>query len=249
VVDDSFRDALERLIDEANRGISHEDFVSGVNAGTMGFKCMYGEPRQFIRGAQLVLFNVYVVLYMVAPLVVTPLWAWHENNWWLLGGIIASGIGTVMAGALHRQKARQTSIAALLIFAFIGGWIFSGLHNYWTFYFGAVSWGMVLFMIAEEAQWDYALQSLLQNQGIFDAAVATKRIMIVRAGDQDESTPVNGDNSLAQDPLELPPAQSIQTDSFDLTCTSCGTSIRIGAETAGYTIKCKRCGSKMVPSR
>jgi len=34
-----------------------------------------------------VIFNFLAMLYMVAPLVIIPLWAYHVGNWWLLVGI------------------------------------------------------------------------------------------------------------------------------------------------------------------
>jgi hypothetical protein len=43
--------ALGADIAEANKNVTHADFVAGVQNRTLGFKCMFGEPYQFIRGA------------------------------------------------------------------------------------------------------------------------------------------------------------------------------------------------------
>jgi len=39
---------MQADIAEANKGVSHADFVAGVLSGTMGFKCVRGEPSQFL---------------------------------------------------------------------------------------------------------------------------------------------------------------------------------------------------------
>ncbi|HTG32756.1 MAG TPA: hypothetical protein VLB76_07465 [Thermoanaerobaculia bacterium] len=64
---DSFAKMLEDSIAQANAGVTHADFVAGVQSGTLGFRCMFGEPHRLVTGGRKVIFNVLVLLYMVAP--------------------------------------------------------------------------------------------------------------------------------------------------------------------------------------
>jgi len=43
---------MQQSIAEANEGITHGEFAAGAQSGTMGFKCMTGEPQQFISGVR-----------------------------------------------------------------------------------------------------------------------------------------------------------------------------------------------------
>jgi len=57
----------EDAVAKANQGVTHADFVAGVQNGTLGFKCMRGEPSSLVAGARKTIFNLMVLLYTVAP--------------------------------------------------------------------------------------------------------------------------------------------------------------------------------------
>ena len=177
---EAFSKMLRESIAEENQNITHADFVAGVQSGTMGFKCMVGQPNQLIRGACRTVFNILVLLYLAAPCVIVPLWAWHEHNWWLLFGIIVSAIGTRIAARLIFDPEKQTSFAAFLMMAFVASWIFAGFHSYYTFFALSALWGLMFFMIADNAEKEYALQSLVDDAELFNEAIADNKIMIVR---------------------------------------------------------------------
>ena len=164
---------------EANKGISHPEFVTGIKARAVGFRCVAGEPQQFIRGTPRKLFAILVVLYSVAPAVLVPLWAWHEHSWWLLFGILVSAMATGTGVSLVYNRQKRYSVAGFLIVASVGSWLTFGIHSYYTFFALCASWGLVLFMIANNAEREYALQSLIDNPEVFDHAVSSGRIMIV----------------------------------------------------------------------
>jgi hypothetical protein len=44
------------------RCLTHAEFAAGAQGGTIGFKCLLGEPQQFITGARKAIFNVFVLL-------------------------------------------------------------------------------------------------------------------------------------------------------------------------------------------
>ena len=174
-----FRASLEASVAEANRNISHAGFAAGAERNTMGFKCMVGEPAQFLSGARKTLFTICVLLYMVAPPIFVSLLAYHYHDWRLLIGIIISFFASY-AAANHLRIV--LTLFFLLLCLCIGVWIRVGfsIHEYISVYVFSAFWGYVLFKIAEETQNYYALRSLIENRDLFDAAIAQNRIMIVR---------------------------------------------------------------------
>jgi hypothetical protein len=181
-----FQAGLADSVAESNQGVTHADFVAGVQSGTMGFKCISGEPYQFIRGVRRTIFSVLVLLYMIAPAIAIPLWAWHEHDWWLLIGIIVSAIATRIGTRLIYNEKKQSSIGAILLIGLIISWVGFGIHSNWTFFVLAALWGLVLFMIADNAEKEYAMQSLVENPAVFEDAIAQNKIMIIRKDDENK---------------------------------------------------------------
>ena len=68
--------------------------------------------------------------------------------------------------------------------AFIASWIFEGFHSYPTFFTLSALWGLMFFMIADNAEKEYALQSLVKDPELFNEAVAQNRILIVHKYDE-----------------------------------------------------------------
>lgn len=163
---------------DVTNNITHAEFVTGVQNKTVGFKCLLGEPSQLIRGARKAMFNILAMLYMAAPLIIIPLWAYHVGNWWLLVGIAVSYAASFSA-------ANRSKIIFLFACLCVGFWIRSGfsVYQYITFYFFCALWGYTLFQMAEEAQTKYAMQSLIENPELFSEAIAQNKIMIVRRRD------------------------------------------------------------------
>ena len=158
----------------------------------MGFKCMVGEPYQFIRGARRTIFSILVLFYMIAPAIFVSLWSWHEHSWWLLLGIVVSAVGTrIGIGArLSYNQEKQYSISSLLLIASIVSWLCFGIHSYYTFFALSALWGLMFFMIADNAEEEYAMQSLIENPAVFDGAIAQNKIMVIRKDDENKCVPV-----------------------------------------------------------
>ena len=173
-----FQAALAADVVKANKSITHADFVAGVQNHTMGFKCMFGEPSQFIRGARRTIFNFMVVLYLIAPLLLIPFLAYHEHNWWLLIGIV---VASVIAPQIA-QIAKSFGGLLLLICAVL--WFTLGFHHTLTLLTVCALWGFMFFQIAESCQNEYAMQRLIEHPEIFEDAIARNRIMIIRKDDE-----------------------------------------------------------------
>jgi hypothetical protein len=166
---------LRQTIADANEGVTHQEFAAGAQSGTIGFKCMIGEPQQFLRGARKAIFNIFVILYTIAPLILISLWAYRERNGWLLLGIPISYAASYSAAA-------GSKLIFLFLALCIGVWLKLGFsfHQYITFFFFCALWGYLFFQLAESTQNEYALQSLIERADIFDQAIAEHRIMIIR---------------------------------------------------------------------
>ena len=136
---------------------------------------MVGEPQQFIAGARKAIFNLFVLLYTIVPLVFIPLWAYHERNPWLLIGVPVSYLASFSA-------ASHSKLIFLFLMLYVGVWLKTGFsfHQYITFFFFSALWGYFFFELAESTQTQYALYTLIERPDIFDRAVAEHRIMIVR---------------------------------------------------------------------
>ena len=171
-----FQVALGARVAKANQGITHAEFVVGVQSRKMGISCIVGSPSQFIRGTYRTVFNILAMSYMVAPATFIPIWAWHEQNWWLLIGIVVSFIGTIIAAQL--AEGAYSLAAILLIFLGIS-WFRCGVHNYYTFFPLCALCGLIFFMMADEAEKEFALQSLVKNPDVFEDAIARDAIMMV----------------------------------------------------------------------
>lgn len=171
-----FEAHLAAQIAAANSGISHADFVNGVRARSLGFTIMNGEPSQFLTGTRERVFRLLVMAYSLLPILAVPFLSWHAGNWWLLFGLVASYIGTFMATF-------RTKLIFLVTLVAIGWWLKNGLHPYdlTTFSFLCVLFGYLVFQMAESAQRRYVLDTLLESREVFDAAVASNKIMIVRS--------------------------------------------------------------------
>jgi hypothetical protein len=166
---------LNNIPIDVTNNITHAEFVTGMRNKTIGFKCLLGEPCQLIRGARKAIFNILVMLYMAAPLIIIPLWAYHVGNWWLLVGIVVSYVASFSA-------ANRSKIIFLFACFCTGFWILSGfsIYQYITFYFFCALWGYMLFQVAESVQTKYAMQSLIESLELFNEAIAQNKIMIVR---------------------------------------------------------------------
>ncbi|HEV2318788.1 MAG TPA: hypothetical protein VGV18_03505, partial [Verrucomicrobiae bacterium] len=158
----------------------------GVQSRTMGFKCISGEPCQFIKGTRRTVFSALVLLYMVVPALVIPLWAWHEHDWSLLLGIVVSAIATRISARLIYNQKKQSFIGAVLLIGSIVSWIGFGIHSHYTFFALSALWGLMLFMIADNAEKEYAMQSLVENLAVFEDAIAQNKIMVIHKDNENK---------------------------------------------------------------
>jgi hypothetical protein len=173
----AFAESLKNDIAKANAGITHDEFVTGVQNKTIGFKVMQGEPHRLIKGFGKLFFNFLVMLYTIAPLFIIPLWAYHEQNWWLLIGIIVCLISTQL------EQLKPYFAGSFFFCATIGFWFLKGIHNYFTFFSLCAFWSCMFFRLAEDTQKSHAIKTLVENPELFEEAVVQNRIMIVRKND------------------------------------------------------------------
>jgi hypothetical protein len=115
----SIAQLMQKSIAEANEGITHAEFAAGAQGGTIGFKCMVGAPQQFITSRVLkAIFGIFVLLYSLAPLILVPIWAYHERNAWLLVGIPVSYIASYSAAV-------NSKLVFLFLMLCVGVWLWT----------------------------------------------------------------------------------------------------------------------------
>jgi len=166
--------------------VTHEQFVAGVRERRVGMKVIKGEPITLVTGVRKTVFNVMAMLYLIAPLLLVPVWAYHERNWWLLFGIGASWAATAVTANLASVISAGKTAGSSLLLGCIVLWLSAGIHNPFTFFALCALWGCVLFQIAESCQQEYALQCLCESSELFDRAIERQRIVVIRRGDVHE---------------------------------------------------------------
>ena len=82
-----------------------------------------------------------------------------RHSWWLLLGIVFSAVGEShrIGARLSYNQEKQYSISSLLLIASIVSWLCFGIHSYYTFFALSALWGLMFFMIADNAEEEYAL--------------------------------------------------------------------------------------------
>ncbi|MEI7508148.1 MAG: tetratricopeptide repeat protein [Flavobacterium sp.] len=171
---EGFNDHLIKTIREANNNITHNEFVRGVTNGTLGFKVVFGEPSQLLSGKRLIVFNLMCLCYLFAPLIIVPIVAYYQENWWLLFGIIFSYVASY-------SISRKSKIFQLFTPIIVAYWIINGFNfnQNLTFFYFASTWGYVFFVIADRLQFVFALHSLIESSELFDNAVENNKIIIL----------------------------------------------------------------------
>lgn len=93
------------------------------------------------------MFNLFAMLYMVAPLIIVPYWAYSNDNWYLLFGILFSWFASFTS-----VSRKLKSFIFLFTMLCIGSWLRSGfsIHQYITFFFFCSLGGYLFAQIAEE---------------------------------------------------------------------------------------------------
>lgn len=93
------------------------------------------------------MFKLFAFLYMFAPLIIVPYWAYSNDNWYFLFGIAFS-----YAGSYSSFAPRLKSFIFLFALLSIGVWLKTGfsIHQYITFFFFCSLWGYLTAKIAEE---------------------------------------------------------------------------------------------------
>ncbi len=167
---------LHNIPIDVTDSITHEEFVAGVANKTTGFKVVGREPITLVSGVRKSMFSFFAALYLAAPLLIIPFWAYHERNWWLLIGI---PIASFIAPQLFALRQRFSS-GALLLVACIVFWVIKGLHSDFTFFLLCSMWGCFFFQLADSAQTRYAMESLVESPDLFNKAIADKSIVILR---------------------------------------------------------------------
>lgn len=91
------------------------------------------------------MFKFFASLYLFAPLIFVPIWAYHNNNWILLFGILISYLGSFITA-----KGGKTLLIGIII-AIIVAWVSEGFHLATPYFFYLISylWGSINFLWAE----------------------------------------------------------------------------------------------------
>jgi hypothetical protein len=158
---------------EVTQTTSHTEFVSGVRDHSIGL-VVVRDPGTLMDRPRYLVFMLLLGLHLVVPLIVIPIWAYHEKSWWLLSGIVVADFL-----AHHLSEVKGPYVGALLLAAFVPLWLSCGMHNYWTFTSLCALWGYGTFQICFSGRIDLASASLVRHPERFKKAVADKQIILM----------------------------------------------------------------------
>jgi hypothetical protein len=107
--------------------------------------------------------------------VIVPLWAYHEQNWWLLLGIV---FASIIAPQLAQIRAGYVGI--ILLFVSIGLLLMRGIHFLATFLALSSLWSFAFFQLAEYIQRTSATRTLIDSAERFQSEVSSGNIRVYR---------------------------------------------------------------------
>jgi hypothetical protein len=171
-------DRLHNIPINVTETITHEEFVRGLQDGTVSFATKSGEPVRLASRAGRIFFKVCFLFYFVAPVFVIPVWAYHERNWWLLLGIV---VASLIAPQLAQRKG--SSIGGFFLLASLIFFFTKGVHNYFTFFSLCTLWSYFFFQLAEGVQIESAKQTLIHSPERFQQEIAANGLYIWRKRD------------------------------------------------------------------
>ena len=168
-------DRLHNIPVDITQTVTHVEFVRGLQDGTVGFATRGGESVRLASRAGRVFFTICFFSYLVAPVLVIPVWAYHERSWWLLLGIV---VASLIAPQLAQRKG--SFIGGLLLLASLVFFFTKGVHNNFTFIPLCALWSYFFFQLAEAVQFASAKQTLIDSPECFRREVAEKGLYIWR---------------------------------------------------------------------
>src|SRR4029077_2314487 len=152
--------------------LSHADFAAQLRSDTIS--CFLGRPYRRVAGPLATMLSLLIALYTFAPLVGIPIWAYHADDWWLLGAIPITYLAILSASQPSR-------IIFYVLCVGVGFWLSHGfaIHQRTTFYILCALTSYVLFQIATALELSCARQALLSSAEIYNEALAGARIRLV----------------------------------------------------------------------
>jgi phosphotransferase system glucose/maltose/N-acetylglucosamine-specific IIC component len=170
--------------------VTHSEFKSGLNK-TIGH--FFLDANFAVRGTYKLFFNIWVMFYLVGPLILVPIFALRWHTWGPLLAIIASYAGSFVTAKTSNRGAVGGLLFCLIIGAWvmtalhtpfgIRAWLSAGLHNILVFNCLWAMWGSFWFSMADGAQEDYALQAVLESPELYDEAIANNKLQVFRFQD------------------------------------------------------------------
>lgn len=170
---------FENKVHEETSAVSHSQFIAGIKNGSMKVTPFKGNPNALVKGiGRRKTMAVMVLFYVLSPLVLVPLWSWHQKNAWLLFGILACWLTIYLTRALGIER-RQYTLGGWMFFAALGSWFFLGIHSLSTALLFCGSYSFFTYMLADGMQNELLKESLLEDGAHFYWAVSERRIWIV----------------------------------------------------------------------
>jgi hypothetical protein len=165
---------------EIIHGMTHAEYMEIIKYDKtlrFEFSPLFSNEQIFLKGFGKVIFNISVLAYMIAPLILVPLVAYKYSNWYLLFGIAFCYLSTF----LEMRKIIKW-IYAYCIFYLGWYWHDYGFHldDYGNFFGLCVFWGSSFYYIATIIEDEFAKGEIVKNEELFNKLSEDKIIFFGR---------------------------------------------------------------------
>ena len=165
---------------EIIHGMTHAEYIDNIKYDKtlrFEFSALFSNEQIFLKGSGKIIFSICVFAYMIAPLLLVPIFAYKYSNWYLLFGIAFCYLSTF----LEMRKIIKF-IYAYCIFYLAWYWYDYGFHldDYGNFFGLCIFWGSSFYYIATIIEDEFAKGEIVKNEELFNKLSEDKIIFFGR---------------------------------------------------------------------
>ena len=165
---------------EIIHGLTHAEYMENVQHDKtlrFEFSPLFSNEQSFLKGFGKIIFSISTFSYMIAPLILVPIFAYKYSNWYYLFGITFCYLSTFL-----EMRKTIKFIYAYCIFYLAWYWHDCGFHldDYANFFGLCIFWGSSFYYIATIIEDDFAKQEILKNAELFNKLSEEKIIFFGR---------------------------------------------------------------------
>jgi tetratricopeptide (TPR) repeat protein len=149
------------------KGLTYQEYTNGAQYDKtlqFHFDTSFTAERKFLKGFGKTAFYFFMFGYMYGPLILIPIIAYKDHNWYLLFGILFSYWGTYIAFS------KKNGILIIPIILLCWFWFNHGFHlnDYGIFFCLSFIFGHIFCGIAIQTETEFAKLEIMKDPSLFD---------------------------------------------------------------------------------